>query len=119
MSIHWPGSRVIAAAVLLSGCGTDTVFDYSIPIHSPDRRATFDQIDATASLYAAQYVTRANGVAGASQAFDLLTMAGAAGAVFATIFRASQERSKRWPPAQGRLMASTATTRHARGRRRT
>jgi hypothetical protein len=65
------------------------VFDYSVPTVTPDGRNTFAEISTSACAFSKQYVNRASKIASTTQAFDVLTLAGGIGTVFATIFRAS------------------------------
>lgn len=94
---------LIGLGSLLGGCGTNTVFDYSIPTPASNARTSFADIATTADAFSKGYASRADAVATSSQGFDLLSIAGAAATVFGIIFRASV-------PETQALAAGTATS---------
>lgn len=78
----------VLSVALLSGCGTNTVFDYSVP-DVPDERYSLPSLRQEARETAKAYRKRASNLASTTQIFDDLTMAGGGATVAGTLTRAS------------------------------
>lgn len=87
-----PGAALVSligGTIILGGCSTGGVFNYSVPSHSDSILDTPNEIAEVARNAADKYQDRANDNANSTQLFEVPAIAGGVGVVAGAVFRAS------------------------------